>query len=72
MRRSTASITAWYARSARKVTSAVLAPFAAQVQQRYPDFTWPGENSAEAAVWMLLRAQPPICWIRNTPTGTPC
>ncbi|RCS30480.1 penicillin acylase family protein [Rhodanobacter denitrificans] len=41
-----------------RVGKAVLAPFAARVQQRYPDFSWPGENSAEAAVWALLRAQP--------------
>ncbi|WP_108471091.1 penicillin acylase family protein [Rhodanobacter thiooxydans] len=41
-----------------RVSEAVLAPFAARVQQRYPDFSWPGENSAEAAVWALLRAQP--------------
>ncbi|TPG45637.1 penicillin acylase family protein [Rhodanobacter glycinis] len=40
------------------VGEAVLAPFAAQVQQRYPDFSWPGENSAEAAVWALVRARP--------------
>ncbi|HZY34079.1 MAG TPA: penicillin acylase family protein, partial [Rhodanobacter sp.] len=41
-----------------QVSAAVLAPFAAQVQQRYPDFSWPGENSAEAAIWALLRARP--------------
>ena len=41
-----------------QVGAAVLAPFAARVKQRYPDFSWPGENSAEAAVWMLVRAQP--------------
>ncbi len=41
-----------------RVGKAVLAPFAARVQQRYPDFSWPGENSAEAAVWALLCAQP--------------
>jgi penicillin G amidase len=41
-----------------QVGKAVLAPFAARVKQRYPDFSWPGENSAEAAVWMLVRAQP--------------
>jgi penicillin amidase len=40
------------------VSKAVLAPFAAQVKQRHPDFSWPGENSAEAAVWALLRARP--------------
>lgn len=41
-----------------QVGAAVLTPFAARVQQRYPDFSWPGESSAEAAVWALLRAQP--------------
>ena len=41
-----------------QVSEDVLAPFAARVQQRYADFLWPGQNSAEAAVWMLLRQQP--------------
>lgn len=41
-----------------QVAATVFAPFAARVKQRYPDFSWPGENSAEAAVWMLVRAQP--------------
>ncbi|OOG61237.1 penicillin acylase family protein [Rhodanobacter sp. B04] len=41
-----------------KVSQAVLAPFAAQVKRRYGDFSWPGENSAEAAVWALIQAQP--------------
>jgi penicillin amidase len=41
-----------------KASLAVLAPFVAQVRQHYPDFSWPGQNSAEAAVWMLLRQQP--------------
>ncbi|MEO9079966.1 MAG: penicillin acylase family protein [Rhodanobacter sp.] len=41
-----------------EVTQNVLAPFAARVQQRYPDFSWPGQNSAEAAVWMLVHQQP--------------
>src|SRR3546814_1439601 len=41
-----------------KVGKIVLAPFAARVQQRYPDFSWPGESSAEAAVWALIRQQP--------------
>ena len=40
-----------------QVTSAVLAPFAARVKQRYPQFAWPGDS--EAAVWVLLREQPP-------------
>jgi penicillin amidase len=41
-----------------QVTEAALAPFVAQVKHRYSDFSWPGENSAEAAVWALLQAQP--------------
>ena len=41
-----------------QVSEAVLAPFAAAVKQRHPDFSWPGENSAEAAVWTLVRAEP--------------
>jgi penicillin amidase len=40
------------------VSEAVLAPFAGQVKQRHPDFSWPGQHSAEAAVWALLRARP--------------
>jgi len=42
----------------RQVSEAVLAPFVARVRQRYADFDWPGESSAEAAVWALLRQQP--------------
>ncbi|HWX66938.1 MAG TPA: penicillin acylase family protein [Rhodanobacter sp.] len=42
-----------------RVGELVLAPFAAQVTQRHQDFSWPGENSAEAAVWELIRDQPP-------------
>ncbi|EIM04610.1 penicillin acylase family protein [Rhodanobacter denitrificans] len=42
----------------RQVSAAVLAPFVARVKQRYADFGWPGENSAEAAVWTLLQQQP--------------
>jgi penicillin amidase len=42
-----------------RVTEAVLAPFAATVKRRFGDFSWPGQNSAEAAVWSLIRAQPP-------------
>lgn len=42
----------------RQVTKAVLAPFAHEVAQRHDDFSWPGENSAEAAVWALVHAQP--------------
>ncbi len=41
-----------------QVSEAVLAPFAATVKQRYKDFSWPGENSAEAAVWALIHTQP--------------
>ncbi len=41
-----------------QVSEAALAPFAAQVKQRFSDFSWPGENSAEAAVWALIQAQP--------------
>ena len=40
------------------VQAAALAPFVAAVKARYPDFSWPGENSAEAAVWALVRQQP--------------
>lgn len=43
----------------KRVSELVLVPFVAQVQHRYPDFSWPAENSAEAAVWELIRAQPP-------------
>jgi penicillin amidase len=41
------------------VSEAVLAPFATKIIQRYPDFRWPGENSAEAAVWALIQNKPP-------------
>ena len=41
-----------------QVSQAVLAPFAARVKQRHADFSWPGQNSAEAAVWMLIHARP--------------
>ena len=41
-----------------EVHRAVLAPFAAQVRQRYPDFAWPGLGDPEAAVWAMLRDQP--------------
>lgn len=40
------------------VHRAVLAPFVAQVQARYPDFAWPADNDPEAAVWQLLRDRP--------------
>ncbi len=42
-----------------RVSALVLAPFVAQVNQRFADFSWPAESSAEAAVWELIRAQPP-------------
>jgi penicillin G amidase len=41
-----------------EVHKLVLAPFAAQVQQRFPDFEWPGPGNQEAAVWMLIQQQP--------------
>ena len=41
-----------------QVGAAVFAPFVARVKHRHKDFGWPGENSAEAAVWTLIRAQP--------------
>ena len=41
-----------------QVTTATLAPFAAPVKQRYPDFAWPVASNAEAAVWTLIHAQP--------------
>ncbi|AND69308.1 hypothetical protein ATSB10_18540 [Dyella thiooxydans] len=41
-----------------QVHQAVLAPFAARVQARFPDFTWPGLGDPEAAVWALVRQQP--------------
>ncbi|WP_426700367.1 penicillin acylase family protein [Rhodanobacter sp. Col0626] len=41
-----------------RVSESVLAPFAARVKQRYPDFSWPGENSAEGAVWAMIHQQP--------------
>jgi penicillin amidase len=36
----------------------VLAPFAARVKQRFGDFSWPGQNSVEAAVWSMVGTQP--------------
>ncbi|WP_158886079.1 penicillin acylase family protein [Rhodanobacter sp. L36] len=41
-----------------QVSRAVFAPFVARVKQRFGDFSSPVENSAEAAVWMLINAQP--------------
>jgi penicillin amidase len=42
-----------------EVHKRVLAPFAAQIQQRFADFEWPGPGNQEAAVWMLIQQQPP-------------
>lgn len=42
-----------------QVTTAVLAPFVARVKKSHRDFAWPGESSAEVAVWTLIHAQPP-------------
>ncbi len=41
-----------------EVTTAVLAPFAAGAKRQHADFSWPGESSAEAAVWAMLHARP--------------
>jgi penicillin G amidase len=41
-----------------EVHKLVLAPFAAQIQQRFPDFEWPGPGNQEAAVWALIQQQP--------------
>lgn len=41
-----------------RVHAAVLAPFAARVQARFADFTWPGLGDPEAAVWTLVQQQP--------------
>lgn len=41
-----------------RVIEAVLAPFAAQVKHRHHDFSWPGQSSAEAAVWAMIQQQP--------------
>ena len=41
-----------------KVKEAVLAPFVAQVKDKYDDFAWPGMIDAEAAVWAMLRDRP--------------
>ena len=41
-----------------QVSEMVLMPFAARIKQRHADFSWPVENSAEAAVWMLIQQQP--------------
>jgi penicillin amidase len=35
-----------------------LAPFVAQIKQRFPDFDWPGPGNQEAAVWMMIQTQP--------------
>ena len=41
-----------------KVHAAVLAPFAAEVTERYKDFSWPRPSHTEAAVWALVRDRP--------------
>ncbi|HET6432259.1 penicillin acylase family protein [Dyella sp.] len=41
-----------------RVHADVLAPFAARVQARFADFTWPGLGDPEAAVWALVHQQP--------------
>ncbi|GLQ45276.1 penicillin acylase [Dyella lipolytica] len=41
-----------------EVHKLVLAPFAAQIQQRFPDFEWPGPGDQEAAVWAMIQQQP--------------
>ena len=41
-----------------EVHDSVLAPFAARVKAKYPDFAWPGLGNPEAAVWMLVQRQP--------------
>ena len=42
----------------QEVHDAALAPFAARVKAKYPDFAWPGLGDPEAAVWMLVQRQP--------------
>jgi penicillin amidase len=42
-----------------EVHKRVLAPFTAQIQQRFADFEWPGPGNQEAATWMLIQQQPP-------------
>jgi penicillin G amidase len=41
-----------------EVHKLVLAPFAVQIQQRFPDFDWPGPGNQEAAVWAMIQQQP--------------
>ncbi|MBN8922656.1 MAG: penicillin acylase family protein [Rhodanobacter sp. 68-29] len=41
-----------------EVQDAALAPFAARVHAKYPDFAWPGLGNPEAALWMLVQRQP--------------
>lgn len=41
-----------------EVRKLVLAPFAAQIQQRFPEFEWPGPGHQEAAVWAMIQQQP--------------
>jgi len=41
-----------------EVHKLALAPFAAQIQQRFADFEWPGPGNQEAAVWAMIQQQP--------------
>ena len=41
-----------------EVHKLALAPFAAQIKQRFPDFDWPGPGNQEAAVWTMIQTQP--------------
>ena len=41
-----------------QVHKLVLGPFAARIQQRFPDFEWPGPGDQEAAVWAMVQQQP--------------
>ncbi|GAB3793320.1 penicillin acylase family protein [Dyella agri] len=42
----------------RQVHDAVLTPFAARVNAKFPDFAWPDLGNPEAAVWMVIQQQP--------------
>jgi penicillin amidase len=42
----------------QNVRTAVLAPFIERIHARFGDFAWPGDLSAEAAVWMLVQQRP--------------
>ena len=41
-----------------EVHKLALAPFTAQIQQRFPNFDWPGPGNQEAAVWAMIQQQP--------------